>query len=132
SPVADKRIWVMKLKKRRKKLCRIEVRIQKDSTKLAKLKRRLDATAATKARKTQKKAATRALARQTAGTLTPPESQDALTEKVNRMAATGIPPGLRAKVRKRPNMSPERRAQLSQAMRARWAVRRAAAAARAE
>ena len=122
----------MKLKNLRKKIRRLEVQIEKDSKKLAKLKRRLDATAATKTRKAQKKAATRALARQTAGIFTTAEGQDALKEKLGRMAATAIPSGAAPKLRKRPNISPERRAQLSAAMKARWAARRAAAAADVE
>jgi len=122
----------MKLKTLRKKIRRIESRIQKDSTKLAKLRRRLDATAATKARKAQKGAATRALARQTAGPLATPPNQDALTEKLGRIAAVGTKSGAAPKVRKRPEISPERRAQLSEAMKARWAARRAASAARIE
>ena len=100
----------MKLKNLRKKIRRIETRMREDSRKLAKLKRKLDAVAATKARRAEKKSATRAAARLTA------ESQSPTNKGLSPVTA-----------RRKPNISPERRAQLSAAMKARWAAKRAAA-----
>ena len=56
----------MKLKNLKKKVRRLEARLRQGPKKLAKLKRKLDALEAAKKRKAQKKAAARAVARQTA------------------------------------------------------------------
>jgi predicted nucleic acid-binding Zn-ribbon protein len=101
----------MKLKNLRKKIRRLEARLQEGPKKLAKLKRKLDTIAAAKARKAQRKAATRAVPRQTA--------------KHSRPTAKG--PSVAKKTKRKLNLSPERRAQLAFAMKARWAAKRAAA-----
>ena len=95
----------MKLKNLRKKVRRLETRLKEGPKKLARLKRKLDAIAAAKARKAQKKAAARAVARQTPNSSTPIKKK---------------------KVKRKLNLSPERRAQLAAAMKARWAAKRAA------
>jgi len=102
----------MKLKNLRKKIDRIETRMQEDSKKLTRMKRKLNALAAAKARKAQRKAATRAIARQTTGS-------PMLTQRNG-------PGG--GKPKRKLNLSPERRAALSAAMKARWAAKRAAVA----
>jgi hypothetical protein len=99
----------MKLKNLKKKIRRLEARLQEGPKKLARLKRKLEALAAAKARKAQKKAAARAVARQTPNSSTPIKKK---------------------KVKRKLNLSPERRAQLAAAMKARWAAKRAAAEAK--
>lgn len=99
----------MKSKTLRKKIRRLETRLQEGPRKLAKLKRKLEAQLAAEAAKARKKSAAEAAAR-----------------RRPRPAARG--PGAPKKVRKKRNLSPERRAQLSAAMKARWAAKRAATA----
>jgi len=103
----------MKLKNLRKKIRRLEARLQEGPKKLAKLKRKLEATATADVEKARRKSAARAgEARQTVKSSTP-------TQKKRRSVAK--------KVKRKLNLSPERRAQLAAAMKARWAARRAAA-----
>jgi hypothetical protein len=80
--------------------------------------RQLDAMAAAKARKAQKKAAARAVARQTVKSSTPTQQRKSRSAKK---------PGAAKKIKRKLNLSPERRAQLAGAMKARWAAKRAAA-----
>jgi septal ring factor EnvC (AmiA/AmiB activator) len=101
----------MKLKSLEKKIRRLEARLRAGPRKLAKLKRKLEAMSAAKARKAQKKAAARAVARQTV---------QSLTATPKKTVAVG-------KIKRKLNLSPERRAQLSAAMKARWAAKRASA-----
>ena len=113
----------MKLKNLRKKVRRLEARLRTGPEKLARLKRKLDAMTAAKARKTQKKAAARAVARRTVKA-SPPVART--------KPATAKDPGAAKAVKRKPNISPERRAQLSAAMKARWAAKRAAVAANSQ
>jgi chromosome segregation ATPase len=101
----------MKLKNIRKKIERLEARMQKDSRRITKLKRKLNALKAAKAQERQKKAATRAVARQTASAPIPVEGKQPEIKVVKRKL----------------NLTPERRAALAAAMKARWAAKRAAA-----
>ena len=120
----------MKLKNLRKKIRRLEARLQEGPTKLAKLKRKLEALAAAKARKAQKKAAARAVARQTAKSSTPTRKEkqrSTVNLQVKPVRAKG--PTAARKVKRKLNLSPERRVQLVAAMKARWAAKRAAIAA---
>ena len=110
----------MKLKTLKKKVDRLEARLKEGPKKLAKLKRKLDAMVAARQRKDQKKAAARAVARQT----TRP-SAAAAKKKVKAVSAPKPAP-VRAK--RKLNLSPERRAQLSAAMKARWEAKRASGA----
>jgi predicted RNase H-like nuclease (RuvC/YqgF family) len=89
---------IMKRKNLKKKIRRLEKRLQEGPKKLAKLKRKLEAAEAAKAMKASKKSAGRARAKQ---------------------------PATVKKAKKKLNLSPERRAQLSAAMKARWAAKRA-------
>jgi predicted nucleic acid-binding Zn-ribbon protein len=84
----------MKLKNLRKKIRRLEARLQEGPKKLAKLKRKLDAMAAAKARKDQRKAAARAVARQTVKSSTPTQKQN------GRLAAK---PQMKSRSAKRPS-----------------------------
>src|SRR5262245_2467409 len=97
----------MKIKGIKKKIRRFEKRLQEGPQKLAELKRRLEAAEATKALSAARKSAVRAAA--------------ALIAEARKK-----PPVKRAK--RKLNLLPERRAQLSAAMKARWAAKRAAEA----
>ena len=92
----------MKAKTLKKKIRRLETRLQEGPKKLAKLKRKLEAMVKANEAAAKRKAAAR----------------DAASSRAAK----------RTKVKRTLNLSPERRAQLAEAMRARWAARRAAAA----
>jgi hypothetical protein len=102
----------MKPKNLRKKIRRLEKRLQEGPKKLAKLKQKLQAAQAGKAAKSRKKAAARTRAALMV---------DKPAKPVGKSAAT-------KKAKKKLNLSPERRAQLASAMKARWAAKRAAEA----
>jgi chromosome segregation ATPase len=110
----------MKLKNLKKKVRRLEARLRAGPKKLARLKRKLKAMEAAKARKAQKKAAARAVARRTV------KSQKPVATKAKPAAAKS--PGVAGTVKRKPTISAERRAQLSAAMKARWAARKAGVA----
>jgi hypothetical protein len=97
---------IMKLKNLRKKIRRLEKRLQEGPKKLARLKQRLQAAEAAKAMKAARKSAARATAARPA---------------VQKPSSVKKP-------KKKLNLSPERRAQLSAEMKARWAAKRAAEA----
>ena len=88
----------MKLKTLKKKICRLETRLQDGPKKLAKLKGKLAALVKANAAKAKKKSAD---AKRT---------------------------GTQKKVKRKLKLSPERREQLAEAMRVRWAAKRAAEA----
>lgn len=88
----------MKLKKLKKKIRQLEKRLGEDALELAKLKSRLQKAQTANALKAARKSAAR--------------------------ATSARPPAKKPK--KKRNLSPERRAQLSAAMKARWAAKRAA------
>jgi hypothetical protein len=90
----------MKLKNLRKKIRRLEKRLKEGPKKLAKLKQRLEAAEAGRAMKGKGKS----------------PAQTTAAKK----------PGTAKKTKRKLNLSPERRAQLSAAMKARWAAKRAA------
>ncbi len=102
----------MKLKKLRKKIQQFEKRLREDSEKLASLRRTLQQAETAKALKAARKSAARATA---------------LAGKNSPEPTTGArKPSDAKKPKKKLNLSPERRAQLSAAMKARWAAKRAA------
>jgi predicted RNase H-like nuclease (RuvC/YqgF family) len=98
----------MKLKKLRKKIQELEKRLREDSERMAGLRRKLQQTESAKALKAARKSAVRATASGGKNSLEP---------------TTGA-----KKPKKKLNLSPERRAQLAAAMKARWAAKRAAEA----
>jgi hypothetical protein len=103
----------MKIKTLRKKIRKLEARLQEGPKKLAALKRKLEAVTAANARKAKRKLAARA---------------GAAGKAVETLKPAGAPKRPVAKKAKRKlNLSPERRAQLAAAMKARWAARKAAA-----
>jgi predicted nucleic acid-binding Zn-ribbon protein len=117
----------MKLKTLKKKIRKLEARLQDGPAKLAKLKQKLETMRKAKAMKARRKAAARApKARETAKSLTPIQKEkDGLTQPPVKLA--GARRRTEKKVKRKLNLSPERRAQLAAAMKARWAAKRAAA-----
>ena len=107
SPHGEHTHAIMKLKNLRKKIRRLEKRLQEGPKKLAKLRDKLKAAEAAKALKAKGKSAV------------PVAKPSASTEKKS---------GTTTKAKRKLNLSPERRAQLSAAMKARWAAKRAAEA----
>jgi hypothetical protein len=110
----------MKIKTLKKKIRRLETRLLEGPKKLAKLKGKLAALAKANAAKAKKKSVARAAA--------VPQKKRSSTAKsqVKPAGANGSAP---KKVKRKLNLSPERREQLAAAMRARWAAKRAAEAA---
>ena len=96
----------MKPKKLKRKIQQLQKRLREGSEKLAGLKRKLRQAETAKALKTARKSAARVTA--SAGTKSPGSTT---SEK---------------KPKRKLNLSPERRAQLAAAMKARWAAKRAA------
>jgi hypothetical protein len=108
----------MKPKNLSKKIRRLEVRLQKGAKKLAKLKQKLEAAAAASAAKKKRKSADRA------GEVRKKVKSSGRAEK--KTAAVKRPSTVK-NVKRKLNLTPERRAQLAAAMKARWAAKRAAA-----
>ena len=105
--------------------------MREDPKKLAKLKRKFDAVVAAKARKAQQKAGSRAVGRRTvkSSKQTPTEKRR-LTASSQMKTASAKRPSASEKVKRKLNLSPERRAQLAAVMKARWAAKRADAEAK--
>ena len=97
----------MKLRKLKKKIQQLEKRLREGPEKLARLKRKLQQAESAKALKAARKSAVRATAS---------------AEK-----KSGEPTTSAKKAKRKLNLSPERRAQLAAAMKARWAAKRTAA-----
>ena len=100
------RAHIMKMKDLRKKIRRLERRLREGPQKLASLKRMLEAAEAANALDAARKSAARTAA--------------VLIAEGRKRAAK--------RAKRKLNLSPERRAQLSAAMKARWAAKRAAEA----
>ena len=110
----------MKSKTLQKKIRRLEKRLQQGPKKLAKWKKKLEALLTSEAAKARKKAAAKTAATRRA--------KQTSRKQVSAARKTASPkPAAAKKAKKRLNLSPERRAQLSAAMKARWAARKAAA-----
>jgi hypothetical protein len=110
----------MKLKNLRKKIRRLEKRLQEGPTKLAKLKQKLEAAEEAKAMKAARKSAARATAARPVAAR--------IEKKSAPQTAEAKKPSTVRKAKRKLNLSPERRAQLAAAMKARWAGKRAAEA----
>ena len=108
----------MKPKNLSKKIRRLEVRLQKGAKKLAKLKQKFEAAAAASAAKKKTKSVVRA--REVRKKVKSSGRAEKKTAAVKR-------PSTVKKVKRKLNLTPERRAQLAAAMKARWATKRAAA-----
>ena len=109
----------MKFKTLKKKIRRLETRLLEGPKKLAKLKGKLAALVKANAAKAKKKSTARA-----AGAGKKKRNSTAKSQ-VKPASAQGSAP---KKVKRKLNLSPERREQLAAAMRARWAAKRAAEA----
>ena len=119
----------MKPKNLSKKIRRLEARLQKSAKKLAKLKQKLEA-AASAAKKKAKSAVRAGEVRKSVKTLGRAEKKNRRLTPESRMRAVAAKRPITAKkVKRKLNLTPERRAQLAAAMKARWAAKRAAAAA---
>jgi len=113
----------MKLKNLRKKIRRLEKRLREGPEKLAKLRGKLEAMEGGKWLKAARRSAARVTALRWAA------KPSTLIEKKSPALPTGAEqPGSVKKAKKKLNLSPERRAQLAAAMKARWAAKRAAEA----
>ncbi len=119
----------MKPKNLSKKIRWLEARLQKGAKKLAKLKRKLEAiTTAGVAKKKAKSAVRAGRARKKVKTSSRAEKKNRRLTPGPRMQAAAVKrPGPVKKVKRKLNLTPERRAQLAAAMKARWAAKRAAA-----
>ena len=102
----------MKPKKLKKRIQQLEKRLREGSEKLDRLRRKLQQAETAKALKAARKSAARATA--SAGK----KSWEPTTDAKHPSAAK--------KTKRKLNLSPERRAQLAAAMKARWAAKRAA------
>ena len=102
----------MKLKKLKKKIQQLENRLREGPEKLASLKRKLQQAESAKALKAARRSAARA-------TASPGKKSWGPTADPKK-------PSLARKAKRKLNLSPERRAQLAAAMKARWAAKRAA------
>jgi len=118
----------MKIKRLTKKIQRLEARLQKGAKKLATLKQKLGAAEAARLAKTRRKRAARARE-----ALIPvrvaalQKNQRRLTPKTEPKRANASGRISFKEVKKKRHITPERRAQLSAAMKTRWAAKRAAA-----
>jgi len=119
----------MKLKTLRKKIRRLEARLQKGARKLARLKQKLEAAATAAAGKIEGKSAARAGAAHWSVTswAQPQKKKGRVTARAQSKPAVAEKRDAATKVKRKLNLSPERRAQLAAAMKARWAAKRTAA-----
>jgi chromosome segregation ATPase len=116
-----------KFKSLKKKIRRLEVRLQKGEKKLARLKQKLGAAEKRAAAKPKSKSAG---VTQKAGKASPSinKNKKRLPLKANAKPAAPVKaPGAVKSAKRKLNLTPERREQLAAAMRARWAAKRAAA-----
>ena len=111
----------MKLKKLKKKIQQLEKRLREDPQKLAKLRRKLQEAESAKALKAARKSAARATGKRKEAR--PSASVERKSPAATADAKKASPT---KKLKKKLNLSPERRAQLAAAMKARWAAKRAA------
>ena len=102
----------MKLKKLKKKIQQLEKRLREGPEKLARLKRTLQQAESAKALKAARKSAARPTA--------------SVGKKSSAPSTDAQKPSSANTAKRKLNLSPERRAQLSAVMKARWAAKRAA------
>jgi len=114
----------MKLKNLRKKIRRLETRLQEGPKKLAKLKRKLEAVMKADAEKAKRKLANR---RPAVKASPPTRNENPHSTAKPQKKPVAKTAGVGKKAKRKLNLSPERRAQLAAAMKARWAAKRAAA-----
>ena len=122
----------MKLKSLNKKIRRLEARLTKVAKKLARLKRKREAVGAAALAKTKSKS-TAFPAKRTGKTvpISAPTRKKTGGPMPKRLAKSADVSGRSSvkKMKRKLNLTPERRAQLAAAMKVRWAAKRATAAA---
>ena len=112
----------------KKKIRRLEARLQKGEKKLARLKQKLGAAETRAAAKPKSKSAARAKkAGKASASVDKNKKRSPLKTGVKPEASVKGPAAAKSAKRKL-NLTPERREQLAAAMRARWAAKRAAGA----
>jgi predicted nucleic acid-binding Zn-ribbon protein len=119
SPSSQAGVHIMKLKNLRKKIRRLEKRLREGPKKLAKLRRKLEAVEALKKMEARKQSAARARARQTV------KSSQPIEKKLPAKMADAKKQSAVKKGTRKAKLSPEHRAQIAAAMKARWAAKRA-------
>jgi hypothetical protein len=117
-----------KAKNLKKRIRRLEARLQKDAKKLAKLKRKLEAAEKTAPAKPKKKSAAPGKKAGKASASIAKKNQRLALKAIVKPAAAVKKSDAGKKVKRKLNLTPERRAQLAAAMKARWVAKRAAAA----
>jgi hypothetical protein len=114
-----------KVKNLKKRIRRLEARLQKGAKKLAKLKGKLEA-ASTAVKTKTRSTASAAKARKSSNATVPIQKKRRSAGDV-KPGSTVKEPRVAGKKKRKLNLTPERRAQLAAAMKARWAAKRAAA-----
>jgi hypothetical protein len=118
-----------KVKNLKKRIRRLEARLQKGAKKLAKLKAKLEAASAATAGKTKATSTASAEKARKSSNATVPMQKKRRSAGDVKPGSTVKEPRVAGKKKRKLNLTPERRAQLAAAMKARWAAKRAAAAA---
>jgi hypothetical protein len=110
----------------KKKIRRLEARLQKGAKKLARLKQKLGAAETRAAAKPRSKSAARAKKAGKASASIDKSKKRLPLKAGGKPAATVKGSGAAKSAKRKLNLTPERREQLAAAMRARWAAKRAA------
>ena len=118
-----------KVKNLKKRIRRLEARLQKGAKKLAKLKGKLEAASTATAGKTKATSTASAEKARKNSNATVPMQKKRRSGGDVKSGSTVKEPRVAGKKKRKLNLTPERRAQLAAAMKARWAAKRAAAAA---
>jgi hypothetical protein len=119
----------MNLKTLRKKIRKLETRLQEGPPKLARWKRKLAAMEKAEAGKAERKSAARAAGARRSGRASTAAQKEkgGSTARPSAKAPTTPKRKPAGKAKRKLNLSPERRTQLAAAMKARWAAKRAGA-----
>jgi hypothetical protein len=118
-----------KVKNLKKRIRRLEARLQKGAKKLAKLKAKLEAASTATAAKTKATSTASAEKARKSSNATVPMQKKRRSAGDVKPGSTVKEPRVAGKKKRKLNLTPERRAQLAAAMKARWAAKRAATAA---
>jgi hypothetical protein len=116
----------MNLKTLRKKIRKLETRLKEGPAKLARWKSKLAKMEKAKAQKAKRKAAAPVAQLIRITPKSPPTKKKPLARSTAAKPLDAPAKEPAAKAKRKLNLSPERRAQLSAAMKARWAAKRAA------
>ncbi len=116
-----------KVKNLKKRIRRLEARLQKGAKKLAKLKGKLEGASTATAAKTKATSTASAEKARKSSNATVPIQKKRRSAGDVKPGSTVKEPRVPGKRKRKLNLTPERRAQLAAAMKARWAAKRAAA-----